>query len=237
MRFFTAASAVLAFAASALAQTADFDPIYSPAEGTSVQAGQPFKVTWSAPAKYQSGTVSISLIGGADANTLVPISTIATGVQNSALSYTWNVDSTLGDKAAYGLVFRWEADTSIYQYSQRFSIKAAAVVSSSAAAVSTTASAPVTTITASGVKTVTLTSCPPDAVTSSAAAGNGTASWTTKISNSTVVPTYKPTGALPTTTKGSVPTGSSAPIPTAAAPHVGAGIVAVFGGVAAALLL
>jgi hypothetical protein len=235
MRVFSAAAAVLAFAASALAQTADFDPIYSPAEGTVVQAGQPFKVTWSAPAKYQSGTVSISLIGGADANTLVPIGdALATGVQNSALSWTWNVDSKLGDKAAYGLVFRWEADTSIYQYSQRFSIKAAAAVSSS---VSATASVPVVTTTASGVKTVTLTSCPPDAVTSSAAAGNGTASWTTKISNSTVVPTYKPTGALPTTTKGSVPTGSSAPIPTAAAPHVGAGIVAVFGGVAAALLL
>ncbi|CAH0049713.1 unnamed protein product [Clonostachys solani] len=236
MRFFSAAAAVLAFAASAFAQTADFDPIYAPLEGTVVPAGQPFKITWSAPAKYQSGTISISLIGGADANTLVPIGTIATGVQNSALSYTWNVDAALGDKAAYGLVFRWEADTSIFQYSQRFAIKAAAGVSSSAVA-SVTASASVPVVTASGVKTVTLTSCPPDAVTSSAAAGNGTASWTTKISNSTVVPTYKPTGALPTTTKGSVPTGSSAPIPTAAAPHVGAGIVAVFGGVAAALLL
>lgn len=235
MRFFSAAAAVLAFAASAFAQTADFDPVYSPAEGTVVQAGQPFKVTWSAPAKYQSGTISISLIGGADANTLVPIGTLATGIQNSALSWTWNVDASLGDKAAYGLVFKWEADTSIYQYSQRFSIKGGAV--SSSASVSASATVPVVTTTASGVKTVTLTSCPPDAVTSSAAAGNGTASWTTKISNSTVVPTYKPTGALPTTTKGSVPTGSSAPIPTAAAPHVGAGIVAVFGGVAAALLL
>ncbi|CAG9938180.1 unnamed protein product [Clonostachys rosea f. rosea IK726] len=233
MRFFSAAAAVLAFAASALAQTADFDPVYSPAEGTAVQAGQPFKVTWSAPAKYQSGTIKIHLIGGADANTLVPIGEpLVTGLQNSALSWTWNVASNLGDKAAYGLVFTWEADTSIYQYSQRFSIKGG--VASSSAAVTASATAPV--VTASGVKTVTLTSCPPDVVTS-AAPGNGTASWTTKISNSTVVPTYKPTGALPTTTKGSVPTGSSAPIPTAAAPHVGAGIVAVFGGVAAALLL
>lgn len=73
MRFFSAAAAVLAFAASALAQTADFDPVYTPAEGTVVQAGQPFKVTWSAPAKYQTGTIKIHLIGGADANTLVPI--------------------------------------------------------------------------------------------------------------------------------------------------------------------
>ncbi|CAH0016196.1 unnamed protein product [Clonostachys rhizophaga] len=233
MRFFSAAAAVLAFAASAFAQTPDFDPVYTPAEGTVVQAGQPFKVTWSAPAKYQGGSIKIHLIGGNDANTLVKIGDLASGVKNSDLSWTWNVASDLGDKPAYGLVFTWEADTSIFQYSQRFSIKGG-VASSSAAAVTTSASVPV--VTASGVKTVTLTSCPPDVVTS-AAPGNGTASWTTKISNSTVVPTYKPTGALPTTTKGSVPTGSSAPIPTAAAPHVGAGIVAVFGGVAAALLL
>lgn len=235
MRFFSAASAVLAFAASALAQTADFNPVYAPSQDQVVPAGQPFKVTWSAPAKYSSGTVSISLIGGADQNSLVPIGTIATGVPNSALSYTWNVDAALGDKATYGLVFKWEADPSIFQYSQRFSIKGGVVASSSASAsVTASASVPVITTTASGIKTVTLTSCPPDAVTS---ASNGTAPWTTKAWNTTVVaPTYIPTGGLPTTTKaGAVPTGSKAPVSGAA--RTGAGVVALFGGVAAALLL
>lgn len=75
MRF--SAAAVLAFAASALAQTPDFDPIYTPKKDEVVAAGSPLVITWDAPAKYASGTVSISLIGGATQNSQQPIADIA----------------------------------------------------------------------------------------------------------------------------------------------------------------
>lgn len=77
MRFFASASAALAFAASALAQTADFDPIFTPKEGAEVPAGSTFEITWEAPPKYKDGTIAISLIGGANQATLVPIADIA----------------------------------------------------------------------------------------------------------------------------------------------------------------
>lgn len=75
MRF--SAAAVLAFAATALAQTPDFDPIYTPEKDETVAAGSPFTVTWDAPAKYAAGTISIELIGGATQNTQQHIANIA----------------------------------------------------------------------------------------------------------------------------------------------------------------
>lgn len=77
MRFFASASALLAMITAAVAQTADFNPIFTPTELEEVPAGEPFVITWSAPAKYADGTVSISLIGGADQGTQVPIADIA----------------------------------------------------------------------------------------------------------------------------------------------------------------
>lgn len=77
MKFFSTAAAVLAFAASAFAQTADFDPIYTPSNGEVVPAGKTYKITWSAPAKYASESISIHLIGGATQNTQVPLQDIA----------------------------------------------------------------------------------------------------------------------------------------------------------------
>ena len=77
MRFFASASALLAMTVAAVAQTADFNPVYTPSENEEVPAGSTFEITWSAPAKYADGTVSISLIGGADQGTQVPIADIA----------------------------------------------------------------------------------------------------------------------------------------------------------------
>lgn len=77
MRFIASASAILAMVSTAIAQTADFDPIYTPGNLEEVPAGSPFEVTWTAPAKYAGVTISIHLIGGADQNTLVPIADIA----------------------------------------------------------------------------------------------------------------------------------------------------------------
>ena len=75
MRF--SAAAVLAFAASTLAQAPDFDPIYTPKKDEIVAAGSALTLTWDAPAKYASGTISIELIGGATQNTQQHIANIA----------------------------------------------------------------------------------------------------------------------------------------------------------------
>lgn len=77
MRFFASASALLAMATAAVAQTDGFNPVYTPATGDKVIAGSPFTVTWGAPAKYADATISISLIGGATQGTLQPIADIA----------------------------------------------------------------------------------------------------------------------------------------------------------------
>lgn len=76
MRFFATASALLAMATAAIAQTADFNPIFTPKDLEEIPAGSLYEVTWEAPAKYADGTVSISLIGGATQGTLVPIGDI-----------------------------------------------------------------------------------------------------------------------------------------------------------------
>jgi hypothetical protein len=77
MRFTISATAVLAMAMSAFAQTPDFDPVYTPAANAVIKAGSTFEITWQAPAKYAEGTISISLIGGATQNTQVPLEDIA----------------------------------------------------------------------------------------------------------------------------------------------------------------
>lgn len=74
MRFATL-SAALAFVASAIAQTAGFDPITSPTQWEKVTAGQTFTIKWQ-PGDVQ-GTVTIGLIGGTAQNKQVPLSTIA----------------------------------------------------------------------------------------------------------------------------------------------------------------
>lgn len=146
-------AAVLAFAATAFAQTADFDPIFTPASGEVVPAGQTFKITWQAPAKYAGQKISISLIGGATQATQVPLQDIASGVDNSAESYEWTVDASLGAEAFYGLVFKLDSDPNVFQYSNPFKIDGSAVpVSSSTGSATTTLTA------TTGVKTVILSS-------------------------------------------------------------------------------
>jgi hypothetical protein len=76
MRFALSAAAILAFVSSALAQTADFDPIFTPTKGEKIPAGSTYTVTWDAPAKYP-GTIAISLIGGKDDKSLQQLGGIA----------------------------------------------------------------------------------------------------------------------------------------------------------------
>lgn len=77
MQFSISAAAVLAFVASAFAQTADFDAVNAPAAWEVLPAGSTFKISWQAPAKYDGETISISLIGGATQGTQVPLIDIA----------------------------------------------------------------------------------------------------------------------------------------------------------------
>ncbi|KAK8925193.1 hypothetical protein VCV18_005619 [Metarhizium anisopliae] len=168
MRFSVAT--ILAFAATAFAQTADFDPIYAPTPNEKIAAGSTFTITWKAPAKYSEGTVKIELIGGATQNTQVPLADIASGVKNSAESYSWKVDASLGDKAIYGLVIRYESDPTIFQYSNPFHITASGNQPSGTSSGSVTktvtlsslssSTAPVTSTAAASSTSVTTTSAP-----------------------------------------------------------------------------
>ncbi|KAG5963059.1 hypothetical protein E4U58_003697 [Claviceps cyperi] len=251
MRF--SAAAVLAFAASALAQTPDFDPIYTPKKDEVVAAGSPLVITWDAPAKYASGTVSISLIGGATQNSQQHIADIASGVPNSAKTYTWNVDASLGQDNVYGLVFKLESDKQIFQYSNPFHIKAG----------NKAAGGDGVTLTKSvGTKTVLLSSTP--STTSAPAAHTTTPSNTETTPTSFVTKTEGFTTTVPCTTNsangtgaatdmqsaptssGSAPTASNpimtksgaiSPIPTAGASSIRVGLFSLIAIAAACLLL
>ncbi|KAF5987399.1 ser-thr gpi-anchored family protein, partial [Fusarium bulbicola] len=125
MQFTISAVALMAFAAKALAQVADFDPVLTPTNWEEVSAGKTLEITWQAKPKYSGEKISISLIGGATQNTQVPIKTIATGIDNDAASYSWAIDSTLGTENVYGLVLKLESNPEVFQYSFPFKIEGA----------------------------------------------------------------------------------------------------------------
>jgi hypothetical protein len=159
MKFLASVSALAAFAATVLAQTKDFDPIYKPEANQKLTAGQTFEITWGAPAKYAAGTVSIHLIGGATQNTQVPLADLAAGIPNSQKSYSWTLDSSLGAEKVYGLVIKLESNPAIFQYSNPFHIVKA---DNSYGGGSSSDDSYVTTVSKDyGIKTVTLSSCPP----------------------------------------------------------------------------
>ncbi len=78
---FTAA-AVLAFVASAVAQTAGFAPITKPGPSETIPAGSAYEIGWQSTAAY-TGTVTISLLGGSSPGTLQPLTSIACKLQLS----------------------------------------------------------------------------------------------------------------------------------------------------------
>lgn len=64
----------------------------------------------------------------------------AAGVESSAGSYLWNVDSSLGADATYGLKLSLESDSTVFQYSSPFHIVAAGGSGSGSGSNSTTKS-------------------------------------------------------------------------------------------------
>jgi hypothetical protein len=73
---FTISAAVLAFAASAVAQTAGFDAMSTPAQDENVSAGSTYNIVWGA-SSYTDQTVTLSLLGGATPSTLQILGSIA----------------------------------------------------------------------------------------------------------------------------------------------------------------
>ncbi|KOS19374.1 hypothetical protein ESCO_000956 [Escovopsis weberi] len=158
-------SAVLAMVGSAIAQTADFDAIYTPSTGQHVAAGSTITVTWGVAPQWAAGTVSITLIGGQTQNTQVELATIATGVANSAGHFDWTVDSSLGGLPFYGLIFRYETNPDVFQYSQPFVID----VNGKVSAVPTNTPTVAPTVPAGNTKTVSLSAVQPPPTSAPAA--------------------------------------------------------------------
>lgn len=69
-------AAFVAFVASAVAQTAGFDALSTPAQGESVAAGSTYNVVWAA-SSYTDETVSLTLLGGDTPSTLQILGTFA----------------------------------------------------------------------------------------------------------------------------------------------------------------
>lgn len=73
---FTVSAAFLAFVASAFAQTDGFDALTTPIKDENLPAGKAYDVNWQ-PGTYTTGTVSLSLLGGATPATLQVLGSIA----------------------------------------------------------------------------------------------------------------------------------------------------------------
>jgi hypothetical protein len=243
MRF--SITAVLALATSlvqAQEPTDGFHPITKPTRGEEVAAGSTYEIVWEPSASYP-GTVTIGLLGGASQNTLNLLPDIATGVDGSAGSYSWEVPATLGDLATYGIKISLESDPTVFQYGFPFKIVGGGSggasssttgsatgtesVTETATETSTTAtetestSGSVTKTTSSASSTITI---PSSTVTSSTLSGN----WST-TAHSTI--TTLTTGTASTTTRT-----STSSIATNGVASLAAGSFAMLGGVAMAVL-
>ncbi|KAI0136694.1 Ser-Thr-rich glycosyl-phosphatidyl-inositol-anchored membrane family-domain-containing protein [Xylariales sp. AK1849] len=250
MRFTAISAAALAFAASTLAQTAGFDAITSPGKDVDVPAGETFTIEWQ-PGTYD-GTVTLSLLGGQTPETLQVLSAFAEGVENTDGSYAWGVDSSLGDKATYGIKITLDSDPTIFQYSFPFHIAAGAKGAISASSSSSSGYA-VSSYSATGSASFSATTTV--VLSTSSASVYPTSSFVvtaSTVTSSSTFPTITASGNLSTTATVGATTltsltsvtashtsssTSSTPstIPTNAAPRAAAGSLALLGGIAAAI--
>ncbi|KAI2619342.1 Ser-Thr-rich glycosyl-phosphatidyl-inositol-anchored membrane family-domain-containing protein [Hypomontagnella submonticulosa] len=254
MRSTTFFASALAFAASALAQTAGYAVMTSPAEGQQVPSGKTFTIKWEAGSF--TGPATISLLGGATPSTLVPGPVLAT-VDVTEGSFAWNVECSLGKEKTYGIKITSVADEKTFQYSFPFAIAGPSCSSgagqyptlSSSTSVSISSSSSSSSVSSSSTKSSSVSSYPTlTSETSSISISTSTPIYvSTKPGNlsSTAAPTssYAPTTIITSTSAvvSSVPTGSattSAPVsvPTSAAGNVVAGSFALIGGLAIAAL-
>lgn len=226
MRFSFAA--VLAFAAAVIAN-ADFDSVSTPAAGVSINAGSKFEIEWTVLTKV-TGTVTIALVGGADAGSLQPVETLTTGYDNSLLKYSWNINPALGTAKAYGIKITLDSDPSKFSYSPLFIIKGNGSSSSSSASGTKSGDVTSTVTTATGTKTVSISSAPPKSTT---ATSSQTSNQTSTDSATTLLTTASPTESTPAA---STTSSASKTASTGGAAAIGASSLAAVGGIVAALL-
>ncbi|KAH7328918.1 Ser-Thr-rich glycosyl-phosphatidyl-inositol-anchored membrane family-domain-containing protein [Stachybotrys elegans] len=205
-------SAFLAMAASVLAQTADFNPVYTPLENEVIPAGTTYEVTWDAPAAYADGTITITLIGGATQGSQVPIQQIAAGIPNSQEKFSWTVEPSLGAAAVYGLKFSLDSNPDVFQYSMPFSIDASGAAEGTSTSASASAAATVTS--AYGIKTVTLSEAPEPTTTEATTTVVTTSAAPTTTSTFSSTTVRANTTTLVTSTSASASSSSSSSIVT-----------------------
>ncbi|KAI0842827.1 Ser-Thr-rich glycosyl-phosphatidyl-inositol-anchored membrane family-domain-containing protein [Hypoxylon sp. FL0890] len=150
-------ASALAFAASALAQTAGFAVMTSPTDGEKVPSGQTFTIKWEA-GEY-TGPVSITLLGGDTPATLTLGPVLAT-VDVTQESFAWSVDCSLGKEKTYGLKITSVSDEQTFQYSFPFAISGPSCSSGAGQyPTSSSSSAAVSTSSASSSAVVSTSTC------------------------------------------------------------------------------
>ncbi|ROV92252.1 hypothetical protein VPNG_09681 [Cytospora leucostoma] len=159
MRVTISAATLLAWVSTVVAQTSGFDAVLTPTKDEVLTAGSTYTITWDYSATYSS-SISIQLLEGETSTTLQLGDVIGSFVDNSQGSYSWTIDSSLGSDATYGLKIIYNADPSIFQYSNPFQITQAAT------------SAAATTAAAASSVAEQVTTAAPAATTSAAVAGN-----------------------------------------------------------------
>ncbi|KAI5861720.1 Ser-Thr-rich glycosyl-phosphatidyl-inositol-anchored membrane family-domain-containing protein [Durotheca rogersii] len=253
MRSTSIFATALAFAASAFAQTPGYAVVTSPTEGQTVAAGQPFSIVWQA-GQY-TGAAQISLLGGETPTTLVPGPVIASSVDITTGSFTWDVPSSLGSEKTYGIKITDLQDGAIFQYSFPFTISASSSGGAGEQSASATTGAPQYPTLPPVSSTIVSSSEVISSSSSAAVSSTSVPSYPTlSVTTSKSYPTTTPSGNLssiatptyPTTvlTSTSAPSGPAAsatttaatPIPTAGASSAAASSLALLGGLIAAFM-
>ncbi|KAK9773695.1 hypothetical protein AB5N19_05438 [Seiridium cardinale] len=249
---FTISAALLAFAATAFAQTDGFDAMTAPLKDEEVSAGTTYSIKWQPTDAYDDSTVTLSLLGGDSPSTLLDLGAFAEGVDNSAGSYEWAVASSLGSAVTYGIKITLDSNAAIFQYSFPFHITSSGSAeisssssssaagyptsgsySSSAAAtypVITASSAPVSTAVVISTTSTSSSYSTFATVTASGSAGNSSATYSAGASASTTLSTANHTVSSSATSTPTVVT-------TNGAPRAAAGSLALIGLVAAVFAL
>ncbi|EGS17005.1 uncharacterized protein CTHT_0073300 [Thermochaetoides thermophila DSM 1495] len=231
-------ASVLALAAAAFAQIDGFHPIYTPKKDEQVVAGTTYKIVWDYNPKYE-GTIAIDLLGGSSPSTLTVVDAIAAGVDGSLNEYDWEVPADFGDLATYGIMITLESDKSIFQYGFPFKIvqkggsssddDEPAATTSGAVITSTTAAAATSTAVSTKLSTAANTTTFTTVTSSTLSSLRG--NWSTTVASPTTVVTE----AI-TTTASATETEETDAAQTGGAKQLAASSLALFGGLAAAIL-
>ncbi|KAF4630793.1 hypothetical protein G7Y89_g7345 [Cudoniella acicularis] len=246
MQFTSTLFALTALASSVVAQTPGFDTIISIVQDQNVTAGSSLAIVWQPGSVL--GTVSISLLQGADPKSLQLGPVIKANATNTDGKFTWSVP-TNSLYATYGIQIALDSDPTTFQYSQPFHIVGGSSSSSSASGTATstvtgssTSSASPTslnsTASASASSTITssaiITSTPYSNVTTAVVTNTASAANTSLTLISTVGATKSSgSGSSPTTASSSSPTATK----NAAAGNMATGGLAVIGGLLMAFAL